>query len=174
MQRVLVIGPCGAGKSTASFRLAELLGLPLYHLDQLHWRAGWIESSSAELEAALEPILARESWLIDGNYGGTLARRIERADTVVYLDYPVGRCLWRALKRVALFRGQVRPDMAPGCPERFDLEFLLYILNWNRGPRQRTEATLAGHEAKIKRFRSHRDLQHWMDSVTRSAPERRA
>ena len=66
MERVLVIGPCGAGKSTAAVELGAVLGLPVHHLDRLHWRAGWVESSREELETALAPILAGERWLIDG------------------------------------------------------------------------------------------------------------
>lgn len=125
----------------------------------------WVESSREELEAALAPILAQERWLIDGNYGGTLAARIERADTIVYLDYPPWLCLRRALKRVLRFRGKVRPDMAEGCPERFNLEFLLYIMNWNRGPRPRIEAKLKGHEGKVRRFRHPRGLEGWLQSL---------
>ena len=165
MRRVLVIGPCGAGKSTAATELGRLLDLPVHHLDQLHWREGWVESSREELEAVLAPILASERWLIDGNYGGTMAARLERADTVVYLDYPTWLCLWRALKRVLRFRRQVRPDMAPGCPERFDPEFFRYILTFNCGPRLRTEAKLMGHEAKVMRFRRPAQLRVWMDSL---------
>ena len=165
MQRVIVIGPCGAGKSTSAVELGRLLDLPVHHLDRLHWREGWVESSREELEAAVAPILAGERWLIDGNYGGTMAARLERADTVVYLDYPTWLCLWRALKRVLRFRRQVRPDMAPGCPERFDPEFFRYILTFNCGPRLRTEAKLMGHEAKVMRFRRPAQLRVWMDSL---------
>ena len=165
MQRVIVIGPCGAGKSTSAVELGRLLDLPVHHLDRLHWREGWVESSREELEAAVAPILAGERWLIDGNYGGTMAARLERADTVVYLDYSIWLCMWRALTRVLRFRGRTRPDMAPGCPERFDSAFFLYIFNWNRGPRLRTEAKLMGHEAKVKRFRRPRQLRAWMDSL---------
>jgi adenylate kinase family enzyme len=77
MQRILVIGPCGAGKSTAAVELGRQLDLPVHHLDRLHWRAGWIESSREELLAALAPIVAGERWLIDDNYGGTMSGRTE-------------------------------------------------------------------------------------------------
>jgi adenylate kinase family enzyme len=169
MQRVLVIGPCGAGKSTAATELGELLGLPVHHLDRLHWREGWVEGSREELVAALAPILASERWLIDGNYGGTMAERLERADTVIYLDYPTRLCLWRAARRAWRFYGKARPDMAPGCPERFDPAFFLYILTFRRGPRRRTEQKLAGHAHKVRRFAHPRALRRWMDAL-RQAP----
>jgi adenylate kinase family enzyme len=172
MERVIVIGPCGAGKSTASVALGRVLGLPVHHLDRLHWREGWVESSRAELEEALAPVLAGERWLIDGNYGGTMERRLERADTVVYLDYPIRLCLWRALRRMMAFRGRTRPDMTPGCPEHFDPRFFLYIATWNRGPRKRTEARLAGHEDKVRRFAHPRELARWMEGLRPSSPPR--
>lgn len=169
MERVLVIGPCGAGKSTAAVELGCLLDLPVHHLDRLHWREGWVESSRDELVETLAPILAGERWLIDGNYGGTMAERLERADTVVYLDYPTWLCLWRACRRVWRFRGEARPDMAPGCPERFDPAFFLYILGFRRGPRRRTEQRLTGHAHKVRRFAHPRDLRRWMDGLRKGA-----
>jgi adenylate kinase family enzyme len=172
MQRVIVIGPCGAGKSVASVEIGRVLALPVHHLDRLHWREGWVESSREELVAALEPIVAGERWLIDGNYGGTMAGRLARADTVVYLDYPTWLCLWRALKRVWRYRGRARPDMAAGCPERFDAAFFLYILTFRRGPRRRTEERLAGHEAKVLRFRRPAELSRWLSGLAASRSER--
>lgn len=165
MQRVLVIGPCGAGKSTLAVELAQKLGLPVLHMDQLNWRPGWVESSMDEVRRRLAKIVATDRWLIDGNYGGTLAERLERADTVVYLDYPIRLCLWRLMRRIVRYRGRTRPDMTEGCPERFDFEFLIYLMRWNSGPRLRTEERLKGHEAKIIRLRSPGELQRWMDSL---------
>ncbi|GAA4037908.1 P-loop NTPase family protein [Parerythrobacter jejuensis] len=161
----MVIGPCGAGKSTVSRRLAKLLELPLHHLDRLHWEAGWIEGSQDELRAALAPILAADRWLIDGNYGSTMEARLARADAVIYLDYPTLLCLWRAARRVFEYRGRSRPDMTEGCPERFDYEFFRYIFNWNTGPRVRTEALLQGHETKVLRFGNPTELERWLGKL---------
>jgi adenylate kinase family enzyme len=134
-------------------------------MDQLNWRPGWVESSKDEIREKLADIVSQDRWLIDGTYGGTLAERLERADTVVYLDYPIRLCVTRLLTRIWIYRGRTRPDMTEGCPERFDLEFLLYLMRWNSGPRLRTEARLKGHEGKVIRLRSPDELQHWMDSL---------
>lgn len=164
MRRVLIIGPCGAGKSTLSAQLGQKLNLPVFHMDKLNWNPGWVESSKDEIRERLSGIVATERWLIDGNYGGTLTPRLERADTVVYLDFPIRLCVSRLLRRIWTYRGRTRPDMTEGCPERFDLEFLIYLMRWNSGPRVRTEQKLKGHEDKVIRLRSPHELQRWMDS----------
>ena len=163
MRRVLVIGPCGAGKSTLAVELGQKLGLSVFHMDKLNWQPGWVESSKDEISAKLAEIVAADRWLIDGTYGGTLAPRLARADTVIYLDYPIRLCLWRLMRRIWTYRGRTRPDMTEGCPERFDLEFLIYLMRWNSGPRIRTEARLKGHEDKIVRLQGPGELRRWMD-----------
>ena len=90
---------------------------------------------------------------------------LDRADTVIYLDFPISLCVRRLLKRIWTYRGRSRPDMTEGCPERFDIAFLFYLIRWNGGPRLRTEARLKGHENKIIRLRNPDELQRWMDSL---------
>jgi adenylate kinase family enzyme len=161
MNRILIIGPCGSGKSTLARELAPRMGLPLVHMDQLGWQAGWIETEKAEMNARLAEAVAGERWLIEGNYGSTLAPRLERADTVIYLDFPIRLCLRRLIKRIVTLRGQSRPDMPEGCPERFDAAFFWYVMNWNTGPRVRTEAHIAPYVDTVIRLRSPSALAEW-------------
>jgi adenylate kinase family enzyme len=135
MRRVLVIGSGGAGKSTVAARIAGRLALPLIHLDALYWRAGWRPTEKGEWERVVRELVAAPAWVMDGNYGGTLDLRLARCDTVVFLDLPRALCLWRVLRRRLAHRGRSRPDVAPGCPERVDWEFVRWV--WSYPARRR-------------------------------------
>jgi adenylate kinase family enzyme len=167
MQRVMIIGPCGAGKSTLAFALAERTRLPLIHMDKLAWKPGWVDRGNDELREILRPIVTGEQWLIEGNYGSTMPDRLPYADTVVYLDFPIRLCLTRLLRRIGHYRGRTRPDMTEGCPERLDLGFLWYVLRWNSQVRPRIEARLTPYADKLVRLRNPGAAQAWLDAVPR-------
>lgn len=163
MRRVMMIGPCGSGKSTLARELAPRMGLPLIHMDQLGWQEGWVETSKADLHSRLADAVAGEEWLIEGNYGSTLGPRLERADTVIYLDFPISLCLRRLLRRIITHHGRSRPDMPDNCPERFDPAFFWYVMNWNSGPRLRTEAQIVPYAAKLVRLKTPHELALWRE-----------
>ena len=136
MQRILIIGCGGAGKSTLARQLGEKLGLPVVHLDKLFWHPGWVESTKEEIDAKIFAELQKPQWIMDGNYNRTLPERVKYCDTIIYLDFSRMACLMGVLKRVLTTYGKVRPDMGAGCPERFDLEFLKWVWNFNKEKRQ--------------------------------------
>ncbi|MFH0993412.1 MAG: DNA topology modulation protein [bacterium] len=136
-KRIMIIGNGGSGKSTLAVRLGELTGFPVVHLDRLFWRAGWQQVTSEEFDRLLAAELAKDAWIIDGNYNRTIETRLERCDTVIFLDLPRFVCLFRALKRVWKYRGKTRPDMGDACPEKVDREFLAWIWHYNANNRER-------------------------------------
>ena len=91
--------------------------------------------SREEFDARLENALKLDRWIIDGNYSRTMDTRLAKCDTIVYLDYSRWACLWGMFQRVVLNRGKTRPDMAEGCPERFDREFVKFIWDFNKNNR---------------------------------------
>lgn len=116
MQRVLVIGISGAGKSTFARKLAPLVGLPLIHLDKEFWRPGWRLTPRVEWWERVAELAAGERWLMEGNYANSLHLRLPRADTVLWFDYPTVRCLGRVLKRVATAMARCGPTWRPVAP----------------------------------------------------------
>ncbi len=161
-RRIMIIGPCGAGKSTVSHEIARLFDLPLFHMDKLNWKTDWVESETEELHAKVAKVAAQDSWVIEGNYGGTMDLRLPRADLVLYLDYTIPLCLFRIVKRYVQYRGRTRPDLSEGCNERLDPAFLWYVARWKSGPRVQTEAKLEGYENKVFRFTSTHQLATWI------------
>ena len=137
MERIIIIGCGGSGKSTLARQLGDLTGLPVVHLDKLFWHPGWVESTKDEIDEKIMSAMAKPRWIIDGNYNRTLPKRLEHCDTVIYLDFSRFACLMGVAKRVLTTYGTVRPDMAEGCPERFDLEFLQWVWNFNKNHREK-------------------------------------
>lgn len=166
MNRVLIIGSPGAGKSTLSRALAARTGLPLFHMDRIHWLPGWIERDRTEAADALTTVLAGERWIIDGNYGSSLPQRLARADTVILLDYPTRLCLWRAFQRWREYRGRTRPDMTEGCPENLNFEFFWYVLTFRQAVLPRTERSLRGFAGNLLRLRRPKQTETWLAGLS--------
>lgn len=136
MERILIIGCGGAGKSTLARQLGEKTGLPVVHLDKLYWRPGWQHVTREEFDKLLDEVLAQGAWIMDGNFNNTIEKRIARCDTVIYMDFSRFSCLMGVVKRILTTYGTVRPDMGEGCPERFDLDFMKWVWNFNRIKRE--------------------------------------
>ena len=138
MERILIIGCPGAGKTTLARQLGEKLNLPVVHLDSIFWSPGnWEHLDSENFEAALQPELDKPRWIIEGNYDRTLRMRMQYCDTVIWLDYSRFACMFGWFMRMVLNRGKVRPDMAPGCFERFEWDFAKFIWNFRKENREK-------------------------------------
>lgn len=163
MQRVLVIGSPGAGKSTFARELARRTGLPLTHLDAEYWRPGWVRPEAAEWEARVRGLIAPDVWILDGNYTSTVPLRAVRADTVIVLDYPRTLCLYRAVRRALLGR---RPDTLDLGKEPLNLEFLSFI--WRFGALQRKQLAELDHlpHLTLIRLSSDKEARVWLAAVS--------
>ena len=131
MEKVLVIGCCGAGKSTLSKKLEKILKLPLIHLDKYYHKPNWEEPEKEEWEQVLRKLVKQKRWIMDGNYADSFDIRFPLADTIIYLDYPSIKCCLRVIKRNITYFRKKRSDIADGCKERFDLFFLKFVLTFN-------------------------------------------
>ena len=134
MQKIMVIGCPGSGKSTFSIALHEKTGIPLFHLDMMYWNADRTTVEKAEFRRRLGEALIQDAWIIDGNYGSTMEMRLQSCDTVIFLDYPVEVCLDGVRAR----RGKPRPDM-PWIEkeDEEDPEFLDFIRRYRAESRPR-------------------------------------
>ena len=150
MRKVIIIGCPGSGKSTFARALAKVTGLPLYYLDRMYWNADRTQVEKSVFRARLAEAMAHNCWIIDGNYGSTMALRLEAADTVFFLDYPLEVCLAGIRQR----QGKPRPDM-PWIEQSEDKEFIEFIKGYERDSRPHViELLEANPHKEIHVFRS--------------------
>lgn len=128
--RICIIGCGGSGKSYLSDILGTILDIDVLHLDKIFWLPGWVARDKCEFDSICEDYYLRESFIIDGNYSRTLPRRVDIADTVIWLDFSTFACILGVLTRIIKNHGRVRSDMGDGCPERYDLEFIRWVWNF--------------------------------------------
>lgn len=166
MERILIIGCSCAGKSTLARILGKKLHLPVTHLDQLWWKEGWENVSQEEFNEKLQAVLDGDRWIIDGNYGRTMEMRLQKCDTVIYLEFSRWACLWGLLQRLTQSYGRVRPDMSAGCPERFDWEFVKWIWNYNRDNRVKNSTYLAKtRQAEKIILKNRREVRNFLAAI---------
>ena len=167
MKRIVIIGCGGAGKSTLAQRLGEKLNIPVVHLDKLFWTPGWVSLPPEEFDPLVEAELGKECWIMDGNFNRTMPARLEKCDTVIYLDFSRFACLRGVAKRILTTYGQVRPDMGEGCPERIDLEFLKWVWIFNKNKRQGNYDLIARYpNVKLIVLKNRREVKRFLDRLT--------
>jgi adenylate kinase family enzyme len=169
MERILIIGPAGAGKSTLAKRLRAVLDLPIISLDQYFWKPNWKKTSDSEWRNIVVEMVQKDRWIMDGNYRSTLDIRIPRADTIIFLDFPRFICLGRVLKR--RFENEQK-QCAAGCRERISWNFLKWIL-W-KFPQSGRKYLLeklkeVENEKSVLIFKSNREVENFLRNLEKTA-----
>ncbi len=149
VNRVVIFGRGGSGKSTFARRLAVITQLPLIELDKEFWndelevvpRALWAQRQS--------DLASADRWIMDGDLGpyDVVEPRLRRADTVIILDMSLWRCAWRAVRR-----GRERRD------------FWRWTIRWRRVSRPRLLGDIGAHAARaeIITFHTPEDVEVWL------------
>ena len=127
MNKVIIIGCPGSGKSTFGRKLKEITGLPLYHMDRMYWNEDRTTVAKEVFIDRLRTVMDNSEWIIDGNYGASMEMRFKDCDTVFFLDYPTEVCIDGVEKR----KGKPRPDMPWFENDNTDEDFISFINNYN-------------------------------------------
>ena len=164
MDKIMVIGCGGAGKSTFSRQLCQILKISVHHLDTLGWQAGWVATPREEFDEEVSKLILNEKWIIDGNYGRTFDVRFEQADTIFFLNMSRTRCLYRVFKRRILNHGKSRPDMKEGCPEKLDFEFIKWVWHYkkHKSPKILEKLKILEKEKKVIVFNKPSEVERFL------------
>ena len=152
MDRVVIVGCPGAGKTTLARRLSECTGLPVIHLDSHFWLSGRQVRPRVEWEARLRALTAHPRWIMDGDFGRTLALRLAAADTVIMVNAPRWLCLLRVIRRGLRYDGPPGDRLANGC--RLDWQFLRDIWRYRRDQHPHVARAIRGFRGNVVKLRS--------------------
>ena len=161
MNRIMVIGCPGSGKSTFSKKLHQITELPLYHLDMMYWNADKTTVEKAVFKERLYNTIQLDKWIIDGNYGSTMELRLQACDTVIFLDYPLDVCLDGIRKR----KGKKRTDI-PWVENEEATELIEFVKNFNFQSRPKLIELLEKYSYKtIYIFKTRKDANNFLTNL---------
>ena len=171
MNRIVIVGSGGSGKSTLARQVGLALCLEVTHLDGLFWKPGWVRISAADQEGAVSEIISRAKWIIDGDHLRTQPARFGAADTILFLDFPRGICLWRTVKRFFQYQGRSRVGMALGCRERLNLTLLRWVWRYPLDNRAQVlgNITRYGKDCRVVTLRSPKAVRQFLDALPSQA-----
>jgi hypothetical protein len=169
-----VVGTTGSGKTTLARALAPMLGCTHVELDALFWGPGWSMADLPVFRSRVASVVAGGAWVVDGGYSGVRDLVWARADTVVWLDYPLAVTLSRLLRRIAA-RIRDGSELWPGTGNRETIRnqvfsrdpLVWFAIRTHRGRRRRIAATLARPEYAhlvVHRFRSPSEAERWLQA----------
>lgn len=163
--KIVVLGVSASGKSTFARRLAAKLQLPLIHIDELMWKPGWQYIGDEETIRLIKEASEKDSWIIEGYIEkGAQLDLFNKADRLLYLDYPASVPTLRYVKRWWQHRTDPRPEL-PGCPERFSLEFLWRVYKKKEVYRLEQLFKKIDYSAKIIKLKSPKEAEELLQSL---------
>ena len=166
--KIAIMGYSGSGKSTLARRIAEKQNVPVLHFDAVQFMPNWEIRSDAVKKKMTEVFMnVHDSWVIDGNYSKlSFERRVEEADEIVMLLFNRFSCFYRAYRRSRIYAGKTRPDMGAGCKEKFDFEFMKWILWKGRSKKTRNlyKNVIAKYGHKVTVIKNQKQLNAYIQS----------
>ena len=166
MKRVAVIGNSGAGKSTLAAVLSARTGLPFIASDPFYWEHGWQAATPDAVRQRVTQATAGDAWVLDGNFVSERDIVWARADTIIWLDYPLALILWRVCRRNL---GWLLTRQAVWSGNRMNWSRAWSGIHHARRTFAQKQATYPAFLAEFShlillRFRSPREANQWMST----------
>ena len=162
VDKVIIIGCPGSGKSTFGRKLKSITGLPLFHLDMMYWNKDRTIVAKEDFINSLQNAMKSPKWIIDGNYASTMETRLKECDTVFFLDYPTEVCIAGIEER----KGQPRSDMPWTENGNTDEEFISFVNSYNSESRPLVINLLKKYSSKkVIVFHSREESEEYLSGL---------
>ncbi len=163
LKKISIIGGAGTGKTTLAKNLAKVLKLPLYHLYVINYNKNFQQRDKKRRDKDIIDIINKDKWITDGTYTSTLEQRLEKSDLIIYLDYSSFSQIKGVIKRYIKDHGNEKEEI-PGCKERLDIKFIVWVLKWRKNKRKKVLKILEKiDKEKVLIFKNKRELNKWFE-----------
>ena len=163
--KIAIMGYSGSGKSTLAGKLAAHHACDAFHFDAIQFLPGWeVRDFDEKMQMSKEFLDTHDSWVIDGTYSRFhLERRLEEADLVILMLFNRFNSLYRVTKRYFMYKNKTRPDMAEGCNEKLDWEFVKWVLRDGRKKKTKDlfQRIQTDYADKVVVLKNQRQLDKW-------------
>lgn len=167
--KVAIIGYSGSGKSTLAIQLGDIYKCPVLHLDKVHFVENWIERDDETARVLVKEFMDKnDGWVIDGNYTNLLReQRLKEADMIVFMYFSRLTCLYQAYNRYKSYKGKTRESMADNCSEKFDFEFIKWIIFGGRSTEKKKQyaETIRKYNQKIAILRNKKETDSFLKRI---------
>jgi len=183
MEKVVIIGSAGAGKSTLARKLGSKLNIKVVHLDRVFWQRGWKRKTRDTRIDILQELVREKQWIIEGNYfsssellldAADTLLHLDAADTIIFLDIPPLLCLQRVIKRHFNYHGLSRRDIPEGCTDKLTLRRMWKVLTFPLDGRRTIKQKLRNYMSKrIIWLRSDKKVEEFLAQQEQDANDKR-
>jgi len=174
MEKIVIIGSSGSGKTTVSRELGSILNIKVFHMDRLFWQGDWIKVTKDNRVDILQHLVQEKQWIIEGNYINSTELHLIAADTIIFLDAPPLVCLLHIIKRYRKYYGLSRRDIPDGCREKLTMLRILKVLSFPLRERKTLQQKLSDFETKkIIRLRSKKEVEVFLAQPEQYVHEKR-
>ena len=172
MEKIVIMGSPGAGKSTLARELDPILKINVLHLDRLFWECGWKAKTREKRIDILQKRVMEKQWIIEGTYLHISELHLNAADTIIFLDTSPLCCLWRLMMRHREYRRRSRRDIPEGCTDKLTRLRMLKVLTFPLHGRRKIKQTLLNYNSKqIFRLHSGKEVKDFLAQQKRFADD---
>lgn len=166
MNKIIVLGNSGAGKSSFTALLAKKMNIEHLHLDKIVYKYSWDNPRFDDMKEEVDKLILKDSWIMDGNFLNNCKSRFEQCDTIFFLDINRFVCLYSVLKRNKKYKGKKRESRSDLCDEKITKSYLKWVfIDFYKTSRKIIKNMIKDSDKNVIIFKNRRQINKYLKEM---------